>query len=44
MLPWPVRLPADALAAKHSNFKIHYIVDKTDNKAWKGRYASEGRS
>jgi NAD(P)H-flavin reductase len=27
----------DALAAKHSNFKIHYIVDKSDNKAWKGR-------
>lgn len=27
----------DALAAKHPNFKIHYIVDKSDNKAWKGR-------
>jgi len=27
----------DALAKAHSNFKIHYIVDKADSKSWKGR-------
>lgn len=26
----------DGLAKRHKNFHIHYIVDKTDNKAWGG--------
>jgi len=35
----PFKYELDSLAARHPNFKIHYIIDKKSSSSWKG---SEG--